>query len=184
MKFTLTAISGVVLIEPHTFCDNRGFFMETYQSRKFCQQGIDYQFVQDNHSGSHGGVLRGLHYQIKQPQGKLVRVVQGEVYDVAVDLRQDSPTFAQAIGIYLSQQNQKQLWIPPGFAHGFYVVSAWAEVVYKATNFYAPEWERTILWNDPALNIDWPLSGGQPPIVSDKDAQGKLLVDAEVFQEL
>jgi len=182
MKFTPTSIPDIVLIEPRVFGDSRGFFMETFQARKFAQAGIPVDFVQDNHSGSQKGTLRGLHYQIRQAQGKLVRVVAGEVYDVAVDLRRSSPTFGQWVGIFLSAENKRQLWIPPGFAHGFYVTSEWAEFLYKTTDFYAPEWERTVAWNDPQINVKWPLIDGQPPIVSAKDAQGKLLSEADLYE--
>jgi len=169
------------LIEPQIFGDQRGFFMEVYQARRFEEAGIRAEFVQENHSGSSQCTLRGLHYQIRQPQGKLVRVVVGEVFDVAVDLRRTSPTFGRWVGNYLSTQNKAQMWIPAGFAHGFYVLSQWAEVLYKATDFYAPEWERTLLWNDPDVGIEWPLINGQPPILSQKDKTGSLLVDAEVY---
>jgi dTDP-4-dehydrorhamnose 3,5-epimerase len=183
MKFLPTAIPDVVLIEPRVFGDERGFFLETYRADTFAAAGISATFVQDNHSGSRQGILRGLHYQIRQPQGKLVRVVAGEVFDVAVDLRRSSPTFGRWVGVTLSAENKRQLWVPVGFAHGFYVVSAWAEVVYKVTDFYAPQWERTIVWNDPQLRIAWPLVGGQPPTVSAKDAQGRLFAAAELFEE-
>jgi dTDP-4-dehydrorhamnose 3,5-epimerase len=169
------------LIEPHVFGDARGFFMETFQARQFEQAGLPAAFVQDNHSGSRQGILRGLHYQIHQPQGKLVRVVAGEVFDVAVDLRRHSPTFQKWTGSVLSAQNHCQLWVPVGFAHGFYVISDWAEVVYKTTDFYAPEWERCLLWNDPQIGIQWPIPQGQAPILSNKDAQGKQIADAELF---
>jgi len=155
--------------------------METYRSQRFVEAGIPAQFVQDNHSGSRQGILRGLHYQIRQPQGKLVRVVVGEIYDAIVDLRRSSPTFGDWEGIQLSAENKHQLWIPPGFAHGFYVLSEWAEVVYKTTDYYAPEWERTLLWNDPQLAIPWPLVDGQAPSLSQKDMQGVPLQDAEIF---
>jgi dTDP-4-dehydrorhamnose 3,5-epimerase len=181
MKIYPTAISEVMLIEPQVFGDPRGFNMETYQRRKFVEAGIAAEFVQDNHSGSRQGILRGLHYQIRQPQGKLVRIVVGEVYDVAVDLRRSSPTFGQSVAANLSAANKLQLWVPPGFAHGFYVLSEWAEVVYKVSDYYAPEWERTLLWSDPALHIDWPLLAGQLPILSAKDVQGKPLNQAETF---
>lgn len=174
-------IPDVLLLEPQVFRDERGLFMETYQQEKFAAHGITSAFVQDNHSGSHQGVLRGLHYQLRQAQGKLVRAVSGEVFDVAVDLRRSSPTFGQWTGTVLSSQNRLQLWIPPGFAHGFYVLSEWAEVLYKTTDYYAPQWERTLLWNDPQLAISWPLLPDKPLIVSPKDAQGKLLRDAELF---
>lgn len=153
MKFTPTAIPDVILIEPRVFGDSRGFFMETYQAKLFAQAGIQADFVQDNHSGSQRGILRGLHYQIQQPQDKLVRVIAGEVYDVVVDIRRSSPTFGKWFGIILSAENKLQLWIPKGFAHGFYVTSEWAEFSYKVTDYYAPEWERTLKWDDPDLAI-------------------------------
>jgi dTDP-4-dehydrorhamnose 3,5-epimerase len=182
MEFIPTAIPEVLLIEPKVYGDERGFFMETYQAARFADAGICVDFVQDNHSGSAQGILRGLHYQIRQPQGKLVRVVAGEVFDVAVDLRRSSPNFGRWVGQRLSASNRLQIWIPPGFAHGFYVLTGWAEVVYKATDFYAPEWERTLQWNDPEVGIVWPLLEGQPPILSEKDAQGSLLRSAETFE--
>ena len=181
MKIYPTEIPEVMLIEPQVFGDSRGFFMETYQQRQFTEVGIAAEFVQDNHSGSRQGILRGLHYQIHQPQGKLVRIVAGEVYDVAVDLRRSSPTFGQSAAVCLSAQNKLQLWVPPGFAHGFYVLSEWAEVVYKASDYYAPAWERTLLWNDPALHIEWPLLENRAPILSAKDVLGKPLSEAETF---
>jgi dTDP-4-dehydrorhamnose 3,5-epimerase len=182
VEFRKTSLPGVLLIEPEVYGDARGFFMETYQAQQFSEAGIQDVFVQDNHSGSSQGILRGLHYQIRQAQGKLVRVVQGEIFDVAVDLRRTSATFGKWEGLLLSAENHRQLWIPAGFAHGFYVLSEWAEVVYKTTDFYAPEWERTILWNDPDLGIEWPLLDGKPPILSAKDVQGKRLVEAVVFE--
>ena len=182
MKFSPTSLPDVVLIEPQIFGDQRGFFMEVYQARRFEEAGIRAEFVQDNHSGSSQCTLRGLHYQIRQPQGKLVRVVVGEVFDVAVDLRRTSPTFGRWVGHYLSAQNKAQMWIPAGFAHGFYVLSQWAEVLYKATDFYAPEWERTLLWNDPDVGIEWPLVNGEPPVLSQKDKIGSLLGEAEVYE--
>ena len=181
MNIQKTAIPDVLIIEPKVFTDERGFFMETFQARKFAEHGLPQQFVQDNHSGSKRGTLRGLHYQIKQAQGKLVRVVVGEVFDVAVDLRKSSPTFGQWAGTQLTAESKTQLWIPAGFAHGFYVLSKWAEVIYKVTDFYASEWERTLLWNDPEIGIEWPLLDGMSPILSTKDAQGKPLRDAELF---
>lgn len=181
MNFTPTNIPDVLLLEPKVFRDERGFFMETYQAEHCASAGIVAHFVQDNHSGSYRGVIRGLHYQIQQPQGKLVRVVAGEVFDVAVDLRRSSSTFGQWVSAILSNDNRCQLWIPPGFAHGFYVLSDWAEVVYKASNYYAPNYERTLLWNDPALAIAWPFPRSSPPVMSAKDAQGKTLAQAEVF---
>ena len=182
MKFIETNIPDVVLIEPRVYGDARGFFMESYQAKRFAEAGISASFVQDNHSSSERGVLRGLHYQIKQAQGKLVRVIYGEVYDVTVDLRCGSPTFGQWVGANLSAENKNQLWIPEGFAHGFYVLSEHAEVFYKATDYYAPEWERMLLWNDPVLNIQWPLLEDFSPILSGKDALGSLLADSECFE--
>ena len=179
MDFSPTAISDVRLIQPQVFGDSRGFFMETYQQRRFEEAGIHANFVQDNHSGSGQGILRGLHYQIRQPQGKLVRVVSGEVWDVAVDLRRSSPTFGKWVGVTLSAENKRQLWIPEGFAHGFVVVSESAEFLYKTTDYWAPEYERSILWNDPTLNLPWPLEG--EPSLSAKDRQGVLLEQAETF---
>lgn len=181
MKFTTCRIPDVILIEPRLFGDQRGFFMETYQQKVFAEQGITAQFVQDNHSGSRRGTLRGLHYQIQQAQGKLVRVVAGQIFDVAVDLRRSSPTFGQWVGEILSAENKRQLWIPPGFAHGFYVLSDWAEVVYKASDFYAPQWERTLLWNDPAVGIEWPLEGSAELLISEKDRAGLPLAQAETY---
>ena len=181
MQFTRTSIPDIILIEPQVFGDERGFFMETYQANEFAEAGICTDFVQDNHSGSARGILRGLHYQIRQPQGKLVRVVAGEVFDIAVDLRRSSATFGKWEGVHLSAKNKLQIWIPPGFAHGFYVLSDWAELVYKASDYYAPQWERTLLWSDPSLGIEWPLIAGEQPILSKKDAQGKLLEEADLF---
>ncbi|HEX7972946.1 MAG TPA: dTDP-4-dehydrorhamnose 3,5-epimerase [Anaerolineales bacterium] len=181
MKFLPSAIPDILIIEPQVFGDERGFFLETYQARQFAEAGITADFVQDNHSGSRQGILRGLHYQVRQVQGKLVRVIAGEIFDVAVDIRRSSPTFGRWEGVCLSAQNKLQVWVPPGFAHGFYVLSEWAEVVYKATDFYAPQAERTLLWNDPALGIDWPLLDGQLPLLSAKDAQGMPLSQAELF---
>ncbi len=180
MKATRLAIPDVVLIEPRVFGDARGFFFESFNQRAFDEAtGTQHQFVQDNHSRSSRGVLRGLHYQIEQPQGKLVRVVSGAVWDVAVDIRQSSPTFGQWVGAELSEDNQRQLWVPPGFAHGFVVLSETADFLYKTTDYYAPEHERCIAWNDAQLGIDWPY-GGQPSL-STKDAQGMALQAAEVF---
>lgn len=179
--FIKTAIPEVILIEPKVFRDERGFFLESYQKQRFAEQGIRAEFVQDNHSKSVHGVLRGLHYQIRQPQGKLVRVIAGEIFDVAVDIRRNSPTFGQWVGDYLSAENQRMIWIPPGFAHGFFVTSPEAEVLYKATDYYAPEWERTIVWNDPTIQINWPI-GKTLPILSAKDANGKPLSEAETYE--
>lgn len=181
MEFIHTSLADVILVKPQVYGDARGFFMETYQAKRFSEAGIPDAFVQDNHSGSRQGILRGLHYQIRQAQGKLVRVVSGEIFDVAVDLRRSSPDFGRWEGHRLSAENHHQLWIPAGFAHGFYVLSEWTEVVYKTTDYYAPEWERTLLWNDPELGIDWPLIAGAAPLLSEKDKLGTLLKDAEVF---
>jgi dTDP-4-dehydrorhamnose 3,5-epimerase len=181
MQFLPTEIPDVLIIEPALFGDERGFFMETYREERFAQMGIGVRFVQDNHSGSRQGVLRGLHYQVVQPQGKLVRVVVGEVFDVAVDIRRSSPTFARWVGARLSAQNRRQIWIPPGFAHGFYVLSEWAEIIYKASDYYAPQGDRTLLWNDPTVGIDWPLLQGLPPALSPKDLKGSVLEEAELF---
>jgi dTDP-4-dehydrorhamnose 3,5-epimerase len=182
MQFSNTNLSGVVLIEPKVFEDERGFFFESYHKRLFDEQAISLDFVQDNHSRSKQGALRGLHYQIRQPQGKLVRVILGEIYDVAVDLRKSSPSFGEWTGHTLSAENKKELYIPPGFAHGFYVVSEWAEVLYKATDYYAPQWERTLLWNDSQINISWPLINGKEPLLSSKDSMGLPLQQAEVYE--
>ena len=181
MDFKATKIPEVIIIEPTVHGDERGFFMETFRAGEFAAAGIDGSFVQDNHSGSVQGTLRGLHYQIKQVQGKLLQVTQGEIFDVAVDLRRSSPTFGNWVGEVLSLDNKKQLWIPPGFAHGFYVMSEWANVIYKTTDYYAPEWDRTLLWNDVEIGIEWPLIDGADPLVSEKDSKGMLLRDAEVF---
>ncbi len=178
MKFIPTKIADIVLIEPRVFGDHRGFFMETWRADKFAAAGIDLPFVQDNHSRSSRGILRGLHYQIKQTQGKLVRVISGEVFDVAVDIRRGSPTYGKWVGEVLSSDNKRMLWVPPGFAHGFYVLSDYAEFVYKCTAFYAPEYERCIRWNDPDLSIAWPLAHGAAPVLSAKDEAGIYLRDA------
>ena len=180
MKVQSTQIAGVLIVEPDVFGDDRGFFLENFNERKMREIGIDAHFVQDNHSRSQRNVLRGLHYQISQPQGKLVRAVSGSVFDVAVDIRRNSPTFSKWVGVELSAANKRMFWLPPGMAHGFVVLSDSADFLYKATNYYAPEFERTILWNDPDLGIEWPLTGG--PILSAKDATGKTLRDAEVFE--
>ena len=181
MQFIPTSIPDVIVIEPKVFGDERGFFMETYQVQRFADAGIDADFVQDNHSRSRQGTLRGLHYQIQQAQGKLVRVIAGEVFDVAVDIRRSSPTFGQWVSTYISAENKHQLWAPAGFAHGFYVLSEWAELVYKATDFYAPQWERCILWNDPDLGIEWPLLENCPLTLSDRDKQGTPFSQAKLF---
>ncbi len=179
MKLIPTRFPEVLLLEPRVFGDARGFFFESWNEREFERTGIRARFVQDNHSRSGRGVLRGLHYQIRQPQGKLIRVVAGEIFEVAVDIRRSSPTFARWEGIRLNAESYKMLWIPSGFAHGFCVLSEFAEVLYKATDYYAPEHERCILWSDPELDIDWPLPS--PPVLSAKDAAGTPLQDAEVF---
>jgi len=181
MHFIHTKIPDVILIEPKVFADERGFFLESYQKQRFSEAGIPFDFVQDNHSKSQQGVLRGLHYQIQQAQGKLVRVISGEIFDVAVDIRKSSPTFGKWVGDYLSAENKKMLWVPAGFAHGFLVTGPSAEVLYKATDYYAPQWERSILWNDPTINIAWPLNGGRPTL-SLKDEAGKSLNETEVFE--
>lgn len=183
MKFLPTPLPGVLLIEPRVFQDERGFFLESYQKQHFSEAGIPFDFVQDNHSRSCQGVLRGLHYQIQQPQGKLLRVVVGEIYDVSLDLRRNSPTFGQWFGTFLSAENKRLLWVPAGFAHGFYVTSADAELLYKTTDYYAPQWERSILWNDPALQIEWPLTDGSP-ILSAKDQAGSPLSAADIYENL
>jgi dTDP-4-dehydrorhamnose 3,5-epimerase len=182
MKIIPTELPEVLLIEPQVFLDARGFFMETYHARKLAEQGFTAEFVQDNHSRSLQGTLRGLHYQVRHAQGKLVRVVIGEVFDVAVDLRRHSPTFGRWTGAILSAENKQQLWIPPGFAHGFYALSEVVDLLYKVTDYYAPEWDRTLLWSDPQLNIAWPFVNNQPPVLSAKDVQGKLLAEADVFE--
>ena len=180
MKPTPLAISDVVLFEPKVFGDDRGFFFESFNQAKFeAAIGRPANFVQDNHSRSARNVLRGLHYQIKRPQGKLVRVVQGEVFDVAVDIRKSSPTFGQWVGDILSAENKRQMWVPEGFAHGFVVLSDTAEFLYKTTDYYAPEHERCIAWNDPHLAVHWPIAG--EPVLSTKDQNGKWLADAEHF---
>ena len=182
MKATRLAIPEVVLIEPKVFGDARGFFFESFNQKAFNEAtGTNHQFVQDNHSRSAKGVLRGLHYQTEQTQGKLVRVVAGEVFDVAVDIRRSSPTFGQWVGVLLSAENKRQLWVPEGFAHGFYVTTESAEFVYKCTDYYNPSAEHSIRWNDPDLNIQWPLVDGQQPSLSAKDAEGKLFKDAVYF---
>jgi dTDP-4-dehydrorhamnose 3,5-epimerase len=179
MKVTPTNLPEVLLIEPRVFGDERGFFFESWNEREFRRAGIDQHFVQDNHSRSARHVLRGLHYQIRQPQGKLVRVVAGEIFDVAVDVRRSSPRFGQCVTVSLSAEKHNMLWVPVGFAHGFCVVSDFAEVLYKATDLYAPEHERTIAWNDPAIGIRWPIAGS--PTLSPKDSKGVPLSEAEVF---
>ena len=183
LNFIPTSLPGVLLIEPKVFPDERGFFLESYQKKKFSEAGIPFDFVQDNHSKSCQGVLRGLHYQIRQPQGKLLRVVAGEIFDVVVDIRKHSPTFGKWFGVHLSAENKRMLWVPVGFAHGFYVTSPEAELLYKTTDYYAPQWERSILWNDPTINIQWPLIEGLPSL-SSRDRVGRPLSEAEIFEEL
>jgi len=181
MDIKATDISDVLIIEPNIFGDDRGFFLESYNKKAFeMATGITKDFVQDNHSKSSAGVLRGLHYQIQQPQGKLVRVVSGEVYDVAVDIRKSSDTFGQWTGVVLSAENKRQLWVPEGFAHGFVVLSEVAEFLYKTTDYYAPQFERCIRWDDADLAIDWQFSG--EPLVSEKDARGSTFEDADLFE--
>jgi dTDP-4-dehydrorhamnose 3,5-epimerase len=180
MKVISTDIDGLLVIEPNVFGDDRGFFFESFNARRFAElTGVESEFVQDNHSRSAQNVLRGLHYQIEQAQGKLVRVTTGSVFDVAVDLRKSSPTFGKWFGLELSAENKRQLWIPAGFAHGFLVTSEAAEFLYKTTDYYAPQHERSILWNDPAIGIEWPLQGA--PLLSGKDQKGVLLAEADVF---
>ncbi len=180
MKVTPTAIPDVLIIEPKVFGDSRGFFYESFNQKAFNEAtGQDVNFVQDNHSRSGKGVLRGLHYQIQQPQGKLVRVVRGAVFDVAVDIRKSSPTFGKWVGVDLTEENHKQLWVPPGFAHGFVVTSESADFLYKTTDYYAPDYERCIAWNDSAIGIQWPADAA--PQLSDKDMLGKFFIYAEVF---
>ena len=181
MEFIETSLPGVIRIEPRVFTDERGFFMETWQARRFAESGIDVEFVQDNFSQSTKGTLRGLHYQIQQPQGKLVRVVSGAVFDVAVDLRKSSASYGQWVGEVLSDENRHQLWVPPGFAHGFLVLSDTAEFEYKCSDFYAPEFERSIRWDDPDIGIEWPLQPGKEPVLSAKDAEAPFLADAETY---
>ena len=181
MAFERTDLPEVLIFNPAVHSDERGFFFETFRADEFARSGIAAPFVQDNHSGSRQGTLRGLHYQIRHGQGKLIRAVTGEIFDVAVDLRRNSQTFGRWVGISLSAENKKQVWIPVGFAHGFYILSEWAEVIYKTTDYYAPDWERTLRWNDPTLRIEWPLLDGRAPVLSEKDAHGKLFSEAEFF---
>lgn len=180
MRAVPAAIPDVLIIEPKVFGDARGFFFESFNRREFGRAtGLDVEFVQDNHSRSERGVLRGLHYQIRQPQGKLVRVVRGAVFDVAVDVRRSSPTFGRWVGVELTEDNHRQLWVPPGFAHGFVVTSETADFLYKTTDYYAPEHERCIAWNDPSIGVSWPVDG--EPKLSPKDMQGMPLSQAELF---
>jgi dTDP-4-dehydrorhamnose 3,5-epimerase len=182
MNVISTSISEVLVIEPKVFGDSRGFFFESFNHKNFNQAtGLDVKFVQDNHSRSVKDVLRGLHYQIRQPQGKLVRVVRGQVFDVAVDIRRSSPSFGQWVGVELTEDNYRQLWVPPGFAHGFYVLSDTADFLYKTTDYYLPDLERSLLWNDPTVAVSWPIQADVSPIVSAKDKIAPKLTDAELF---
>jgi len=181
MEFSATQIPDVIVIDPVVYEDSRGFFMDTWQDKKYADAGIAARFVQESHSCSSFGAIRGMHYQILQPQGKLIRVIHGEAFDVAVDIRRSSPTFGQWVGEVLSAGNRKLIWIPPGFAHGFQVLSEFAELEYCLTDYYAPEHERTICWDDPEIAIDWPLVDGQEPLLSKKDQTGRYLNEAEVY---
>lgn len=181
MKFEPTRLPEVVLIAPRVFGDARGFFFETWQQQKFAAAGIGGPFVQDNHSHSTLHTLRGLHYQIRQPQGKLVRVTRGAVFDVAVDIRRSSPRFGQWVGVTLSEENHQMLWVPPGFAHGYLALTEDVDFLYKCTDFYAPEHERAIIWNDAAIGVEWPLPAGVVPTLSGKDAQAPGFAAAEVY---
>ena len=182
MNVISTSISEVLVIEPKVFGDSRGFFFESFNHKNFSQAtGLDVEFVQDNHSRSVKGVSRGPHYQIRQPQGKLVRVVRGQVFDVAVDIRRSSPTFGQWVGAELTEDNYRQLWVPSGFAHGFYVLSDTADFLYKTTDYYFPDLERSLLWNDPAIAVSWPIQADVSPIISAKDKIAPKLADAELF---
>ena len=181
MKFEETSLPGVIQVTPTVFADDRGYFMETWRSSKFANHGIDASFVQANVSQSSRGTLRGLHYQVEQAQGKLVRVALGKAFDVAVDLRRSSPQYGQWVGVVLSAENKHQLWIPPGFAHGFLVLSETAQFEYKCTDCYAPEFERSVRWNDPDIGIEWPLVDGEQPTLSEKDSAAPFLQDAETY---
>ncbi len=181
MQVIDTSLDDVKIIEPRVFGDDRGFFLETWSEAAFVKAGLPISFVQDNHSRSAQGVLRGLHYQIKHPQGKLVRCTAGEVFDVAVDMRKSSKQFGQWFGVVLSAENKRQLWVPPGFAHGFYVMSDSADFQYKCSDIYAPEYERSLLWNDPAVGIDWPLVDGVQTQLADKDAAATILAESDTF---
>ena len=181
MNIIPAGLPGVLIIEPRVFGDSRGFFLESWNERAFAEAGLPMHFVQDNHSLSGRGTLRGLHYQLHQTQGKLVRVVAGEVFDVAVDVRRSSPDFGKWVGVTLSAENKRMLWVPPGFAHGFYVTSEQAEFLYKCTELYDPASERTLAWNDPDVAVQWPLIPGSEPLLSAKDLKGRLLAEADVF---
>jgi dTDP-4-dehydrorhamnose 3,5-epimerase len=181
MQITETALPEVRILEPRLHGDERGFFMETWNARTFSELGLDLEFVQDNHSRSGRGILRGIHYQVVQPQGKLVRVTRGAVFDVAVDLRRSSPSFGRWVGVELSEANHRMLWVPPGFGHGFYVTSETADFLYKCTDFYYPEHDRGVRWNDPELAIEWPIPEGGPPELSTKDRDAPLLQHAHLY---
>ena len=182
MIFENLEITDVVLIKPEIHSDQRGYFMETFKQKDFYKAGIQISILQQNQSGSKKGILRGLHYQIKNAQGKLVRVIRGEIFDVAVDLRKSSKTFGMWLAEYLSEENKHQLWVPPGFAHGYYVTSEWAEIVYATSDIYAPLYERTLIWNDPHIGIKWPFGKDENPLLSDKDKTGLSLEEAELFE--
>ncbi len=182
MKITKTQIPDVLILEPQVFGDKRGFLLEMYNTQTFSEIGITNPFVQDNHSGSCQGTIRGLHYQVKYPQGKLIKVTFGEIFDVALDIRYHSPTFGEWVGMRLSAETRQQLWVPPGFAHGFYVLSVWADVLYKLTDYYAPDWQRTILWNDSSIGVDWPILTDIDLVLSESDRNGVLFKDAEYFE--
>jgi len=181
MEIIDTSIPDVKILEPRVFGDERGFFLETFRDDWFKENVANVTFVQDNHSKSSHGILRGMHYQLKQAQGKLVRVISGEVYDVAIDMRESSPSFGQSFGTILSSKNKRMMWVPAGFAHGFYVTSESAEFIYKCTDYYAPEFEQSVLWNDPALKINWPIESNEQPLLSEKDKAGKLFKDAQYY---
>lgn len=181
MNFVETPLKDVYVLEPRVFGDERGFFLETWNENVFAEAGFDLKFVQDNHSRSARGILRGLHYQTKHTQGKLVRVTSGEVFDAVVDLRKSSPSFGQSFGVSLSAQNHKMLWVPPGFAHGFYVTSESADFLYKCTDVYDPGSEVTLAWNDPSANINWPVPAGESPLLSEKDAKGFSFEETPLF---
>ena len=181
MRLIKTSIPDVIILSPTVFGDQRGFLLEMYNARTFTEFGITDSFVQDNHSSSCQGTLRGLHYQVDAPQGKLIKVFRGEIFDVAVDLRRNSVTFGNWVGVRLSADNKQQLWVPPGFAHGFYVISEWADVLYKMTDYYAPKYQRTILWNDPSIGINWPILPGVDLILSENDHDGVKFKDAEYY---
>lgn len=181
MNFTPTAIPDVVVIDPAIFADERGFLMETFQAERFNAAGIDAEFVQDVHSRSSNGVLRGLHYQLGKPQGKLIRVIRGDVFDVAVDIRKSSPTFSQWVDVRLTESNRRLLWVPPGFAHGFLVLSEFAELEYRMTDFHAPDDAHTILWDDAEIGVAWPLTKDQKPLLSEKDLQGVPFRNAKYY---